>query len=70
MLYYQNLMALCYLFLTSTLQKNEIYTFKQLQFYDQRTEESNYERSKVRNKFLKTRNEESKRHFNHRRNFC
>ena len=26
--------------------------------------------SKLRNKFLKTRNEESKRHFNHQRNFC
>ena len=27
-------------------------------------------RSKLRNKFLKTRNEESKRHFNRQRNFC
>ena len=34
MLHYQNLMTLCYPFVTSTLQKNEIYTFKQLQFYD------------------------------------
>ena len=34
MLHYQNLMTLCYLFLTSTLQKNEIYTFKQSQFYN------------------------------------
>ena len=48
MLISQNLMTLCYLFLTSTLQKwNEIYTFKQLIFYDKKTEKSNYEQIKT-----------------------
>ena len=46
---YQNLITPWqYLFLTSTLQKREIYMFKQLQFYDKRTEESNYEQSKTK----------------------
>ena len=43
---YQNLMTLRYLILTSTLQKSEIFTFKQLQLYDKSNEESNYEQIK------------------------
>ena len=50
-------MTLCYLFLTSTLQKKkkekEIYPFKQLQFYDKGTEKSNYEQNKIKKSVLK-----------------
>ena len=45
-LHHKNLIRLCYLFLTSTLQKNEVYAFKQLQFYDKSTDKSNYEQIK------------------------
>ena len=48
MLHYQNLMTVSYLFLTSTVQKNEIHTSKQLQFYDKRTEKSNHEQVKTK----------------------
>ena len=57
MFHYQNLMTLCYLFLTSTLQikKTEIYQFYSTllntQFYDKRTEKI-MNRSKLRNTFL------------------
>ena len=50
MLRYQNLITLCYLFLTSThaAEKKEIYTFKQLQFYDKKTKKSNCEQIKTK----------------------
>ena len=48
MLHYQNLMTLCYLFLTSMLHKNQMYAFKKLQFYDKRPEKSNYEQIKTK----------------------
>ena len=48
MLLYKVLMALCHLFLTSVLQRNEIYLFKQLQIYDKKTEKSNDEHMKTK----------------------
>ena len=74
MLLYQNLMALCYLFLTSMLQKKKKYlrsnncNFKELAKV---LRKAIMNRSKqLRNKFLKTTNEESKRRLNRQRNFC
>ena len=51
-------------------KKKEIYTFKQLQFMAKELRKIIMSRSKLRNKFLKTRIEESRRRFNRRRNVC
>ena len=64
MLRYQNLMALYYLFLTNTLQKKKYIRWNICTFMTKELRKAIMNRSKLRNKFLKTRNEESKRRFN------
>ena len=70
MLHYQNLMTLCYPFLTSTLQKMKYIRSNNCNFMTKELRKAIMNRSKLRNKFLKTRNEESRRRFNRQRNFC
>ena len=70
MLHCQNLMTLCYLFLTSTLQKMKYIRSNNCNFITNELRKAITNRSKLRNKFLKTRNEESRRRFNRQRNFC
>ena len=70
MLHYQILMALCYLFLISTLKKKKYICSNNCSFMTKELRKAIMNRSKLRNKFLKTRNEESRRRFNRQRNFC
>ena len=70
MLHYQNLMALCYLFLTSTLQKKMKYIrSNNCNFMIKELRKAIMNRPKLINKFLKSRNKESKKRFNRQRNF-
>ena len=56
MLHYQNLMTLCYLFLTSTLQiKLKYIRSNNCNFMTKEPRKGIMNRSKLRNKFLKTR---------------
>ena len=70
MLHYQNLMTLCYPFLTSTLQKMKYIRSNNCNFMTKELKKAIMNRSKRRNKFLKIRNEESRRRFNRQRNLC
>ena len=71
MLRYQSLMTQFYLFLTSTLQKKKKYIrSNNCNFMTKELRKASMNRSKLRNKFLKPRKEESKRCFNRQRNFC
>ena len=70
MLLYQILMTLCYLFLTSLLQKMKYIRSNNCNFMTKELRKAIMNRSKLRNKFLKTRNGVFRRRFNHQRNFC
>ena len=70
MLRFQNLMTLCYLFLTSRLQKMEYIPSNSCSYMIKELRKATTNRSNLRNKFLKTRNEESQKRFNPQRNFC
>ena len=63
-------MILHYLFLTSTPQKINYVRSNRYNFMTKDLRKAIMNLSKLRNKFLKSRNEESKRRFNHQRNLC
>ena len=73
---FQNLMTPCYLFLTSLFPKEKkkkyicSHNWRNCNFMTKELRKAIMNRSKLGNKFLKTRNEESKRHLNRQRNFC
>ena len=69
MLHYRNLMTLPYMFLTSTLQKMKYIRSNNCDFMTEKLRKAILNRSKLRNSFLKTRNEEPKRRFNYQNKF-
>ena len=70
MLHYQILVTLCYLFLTSTLRKMKYIRSNNCNFMTKELKKAIMNRSKLRRKFLKTRNKESRKRFNRQRNTC
>ena len=70
MLHYQNLMALCYLFSDKHAAKKMKYIrSNNCNFMIKELRKAIMNRPKLINKFLKSRNKESKKRFNRQRNF-
>ena len=69
MLHYQNLITLCYLFLTSKLQKMKYILSNNCNVMTSELRKAIMNKSKLRNKVLKTRNNKSKRRFTGQINF-
>ena len=69
MLHYRNFMTLSYILLTSTLQKMKYIRSNNCDFMTEKLRKAILNRSKLRNSFLKTRNEEPKRRFNYQNKF-